>query len=117
MSNRMQSPASKTSKKKGAPKKDLEPLWDEHRRRRGRGLALLTVAREVKALKARADANLPGGCPSGEKSIRNRLLSRFAGPGPNKAARYDLELVHHYLAHGLGGDALKSLAAAIKDCG
>lgn len=99
----------------GAPKRNLDPLWEEHQRRRANGEALLILAQEVRGLVAWANENLPpypmkkSGTERDykDKSISNRLKRRLGGT----AEGYTRDLISFYLQNCLAKRALETWRA------
>lgn len=107
------SPTPSKKPEKGAPKKDLDAVWEEHQRRRETGSAHLSPTNEAAALKAWLQHAGAAHAVPGRKTIYNRLLTRFGAPHKKKGAGYTRNLIAYYRANGLQDAALAAYDATL----
>jgi hypothetical protein len=100
------SPRALPKTEKGAPKKNLEPVWAQHLKRRASGAAHLSPTHEAAALKDWLHETCGGDALPGRKTIYTRLLTRYGSPHKKKGAGYTRNLIAEYRANGLQDAAL-----------
>ncbi|MEO3473371.1 hypothetical protein AAFN86_15995 [Roseomonas sp. CAU 1739] len=111
----LHAPASTATQKseKGAPKTDLDMVWEEHQQRRKAGIAHLSPTHEAAFLKDWLKNSQSATAIPGRKTIYNRLLSRFGAPYKKKGAGYTRNLIAYYRTHGLQDTALATYDATL----